>query len=86
MQNTQLFGFRTLFPSRMLMGHIVQCGKMPDSVECFRGLDNYSRWCVYMGGLAFTSYEDLGEHVCTELMSICIMWFSLGCPDNWQKR
>ena len=42
----------------------------------FSSMDGYSRWCIYTGGTAFTTYEDAGPTYCKELERLVREWFT----------
>lgn len=55
---------------------------MPSAAQYFATMDQYERWCVYMGGTAFTTYEDNGEQFCRDLNELCRSWHAQGCPES----
>jgi len=42
--------------------------------QTFDELDWFSRWCIWQGGTAFTTYEDNGEEYCAELRKLVDAW------------
>lgn len=50
--------------------------------EVFKNLDNFARSEIVRGGTAFTTYEELGDHVCRCLERRCRAWYAATEPKR----